>query len=405
MQHPKLDDFTEHYLRLALQLDRHIEGYVDAYFGPPELKTQVLSEDLPSPKVLSKSINQLLYRLEEVDYDQRRTAYLQKQVAAIETTIKKLNGEKLNFIEEVEGCFDIRPEKAEEDSFLAALEALDEYLPGKGAITDRNDAYQKQFEIPQKQLPQILDLATEEVRQRSKTTIVSSELPENENMDIFTVTERPWSAYNWYLGQSQSKIEVNVDRPMDSLRILNLMAHECYPGHHTEHAIKEHLLYYQAGYGENAALLTLAPESLISEGIANYGRDLLFSRREALEWTAAQIFPLLPKQPVFDIETHLKILEANQAFDGLSSHIALLLYVDGCTKEEVVEFASKHSASTEERIQASLKFIQHPLWRSYVFNYFYGEIMVRQWCEKGDRERRFQELLRKQFWPSLLKSS
>lgn len=402
--HPQLDDFTEHYLRLALQLDRHIEGYVDAYFGPPKLKAQVLSEDLPSPKILVNSVNHLIRQLDEVDYGQRRTTFLRKQVAAIETTVRKLNGENFLFIEEVENCFDIKPKKADETSFLAALDTLNELLPGKGSINDRNEAYRRQFEIPHDQLLPILNLAIEEVRRRSKATLIGPKLPENEKINVSIVTERPWAAFNWYLGEAQSKIEVNVDLPMDAFRILDLMAHECYPGHHTEHAIKEYLLYYQAGYGENAILLTLAPESLISEGIANYGRKLLFSQSKAIEWIVTNIFPVLPKQPIFDIEAHLDILNADQAFDALSSHISLLLYVDGCATDEVVKFALEHSAHTEERIHSSLKFIQHPLWRSYIFNYYYGEAMVREWCEKGDREHRFQELLRRQFWPSLLKS-
>src|SRR5579884_1555098 len=37
---------AERYILLALRLDRHVEGVVDAYYGPPELKAQVDAEDV-----------------------------------------------------------------------------------------------------------------------------------------------------------------------------------------------------------------------------------------------------------------------------------------------------------------------------------------------------------------------
>ena len=32
---------VERYLELGLQLGRHIDGFVDAYFGPPDIKARV----------------------------------------------------------------------------------------------------------------------------------------------------------------------------------------------------------------------------------------------------------------------------------------------------------------------------------------------------------------------------
>ena len=36
------------YVQLALMIDRHFPGYVDAYYGPPELKDQANSGDKPA---------------------------------------------------------------------------------------------------------------------------------------------------------------------------------------------------------------------------------------------------------------------------------------------------------------------------------------------------------------------
>jgi hypothetical protein len=37
-----LDDFGRSYLELSLEIEKHIEGYVDAYIGPEDLKSAVV---------------------------------------------------------------------------------------------------------------------------------------------------------------------------------------------------------------------------------------------------------------------------------------------------------------------------------------------------------------------------
>jgi len=37
---------AERYLELGLRLGKHVDGLVDAYYGPPELKEQVDAEEL-----------------------------------------------------------------------------------------------------------------------------------------------------------------------------------------------------------------------------------------------------------------------------------------------------------------------------------------------------------------------
>ena len=50
----------ERYLRLGLQLGRHVEGIVDAYFGPPELAASVEAEAPVDPRTLVAEAETLL---------------------------------------------------------------------------------------------------------------------------------------------------------------------------------------------------------------------------------------------------------------------------------------------------------------------------------------------------------
>ena len=71
------------------------------------------------------------------------------------------------------------------------------------------------------------------------------------------------------------------------------LAHEGYPGHHTEHALRENRQYRAHGQGEYAIQLINTPESLISEAIATCARGLIFDGATDLEWTAAHILSAL----------------------------------------------------------------------------------------------------------------
>ena len=44
MPTPPASPLLEDYLVLGLRLDKHVDGLVDAYYGPPELKTRVAAE-------------------------------------------------------------------------------------------------------------------------------------------------------------------------------------------------------------------------------------------------------------------------------------------------------------------------------------------------------------------------
>ena len=45
-------DVVERHLLLGLRLGRHVDGFVDAYYGPDELAARVDEEELASPEAL-----------------------------------------------------------------------------------------------------------------------------------------------------------------------------------------------------------------------------------------------------------------------------------------------------------------------------------------------------------------
>src|SRR5207244_13297345 len=102
-----------------------------------------------------------------------------------------------------------------------------------------------------------------ELRARTATLV---ELPDGEALELEEVSDEPWWAFNYYLGGLRSRVVVNVDVPTSADDLVGLAAHEVYPGHHTEHAVKERLLVREQGRIEETIQLVPTPQAVLSEG-------------------------------------------------------------------------------------------------------------------------------------------
>ena len=57
----QLDTFGADYLRLTLEIDKHIDGYIDAYYGPAALRDEVRAAPLRSPADLLDDVDPVSY--------------------------------------------------------------------------------------------------------------------------------------------------------------------------------------------------------------------------------------------------------------------------------------------------------------------------------------------------------
>ncbi len=391
-----MDEISHLYLELALGLDRHVEGFVDAYFGPPEIKDAI---DAESPRPLGQLATQaarLLTMVAAEDLSPQRREYLGAQVRAIQVVIDKTAGHDLDFHREVEGIFDITPAMVDESAFAAAHAEMERVLPGSGGLRERLDDWKKRQELaPDRVLP-IFELARGETRRR---TLALYNLPAGEDVSLHVVNEQPWSAYNWYLGNYRSRIELNTDLPVRAGSVVPLVAHEAYAGHHTEHALKEQKLVREEGRAEHAVQLLLAPECVLSEGIGNSARAILFDDEELVAFLGDVIYPAAGLLG-FDVERQVRLSHATDGLRGVAGNAALLLHADGRPAEEVQAYIERWGLSTPQEAVQTLKFIQTPLFRSYIFNYAVGEELLAPLLRGPRAKENFGRLLAEAFTPS-----
>jgi hypothetical protein len=375
-------DVVQRYLMLGLRLGRHVDGFVDAYYGPADLAEQVEAEAVVPPRALAEDAAELAHAL-EFD-DEHRNEWLRAQLRGCEATARRLAGEPIDWATEVELCYGIKPGPVPEDRFEQAHAELDAALPGEGDLRGRYRAWVERQELPPEKLLPAFRLFERELRSR---TVELVGLPDDEHVEIEVVHDEPWGAFNYYLGGRRSRIAVNTDLPVHSFAVPELAAHEIYPGHHTERVWKETLLVEGEGRLEESIFLTGTPQSLVSEGIAMIGPELALG--EDADALAADLYRTLDVDYEPDIASAVRAFR--NALEGLSVNAGHLLHVEGRPQPEVHAYVERWSLATPERAAKSVEFLTHPTWCAYASCYSAGHDLCSAFV--GGDVARFRTLL------------
>ena len=383
MNHLSLAEWAIDYVKLVLATGRHDPDFVDAYYGPEEWKD---AAEAGSPRALPElkaDAGRILHGLESVPVsadEGLRRDYLLGQTAAVAAHLARLAGHRFSFDDEAEALYQVRPPRMPEATFDAALARLGELLAGPGSVQDRYQQARERILVPVDRVDAVFQAAITEARERTRR---HATLPKSDHFRVEYVTDKAWSAYNWYQGGGTSVIQVNLDLPIAMDRALDLAAHEGYPGHHVYNALLEQR-FAQAppegrGWVEFTVYPLFSPQSLIAEGTANFGIEVAFPGQERLAFERDVLFPLAGLAPSeaerwARVQAELKVLAFadNEAARG---------YLDGHLDRAAAEaFLVRYSLRTEAQAAQRLRFIDK--YRSYVINYNLGEQLVRTWVER-----------------------
>jgi len=372
-------DRGEAYVLLGLRLGRHAEGLVDAYYGPPELKAQVDAEPLAEHADLVAQGDSLIAELHD--------GWLRDQALGLRTCAGKLAGEEISYSDEVERCYGVRPERRGTESYAAAHERLNELLPGSGPLNERYQAWRREVTVPAELVVPLVQDAVAALRDATARLV---ELPEGEQLVVEGVHDEPWWAFNYYLGDLRSRVVINLDVPTTYRECVHLAGHEVYPGHHTEHALKEQLLVRGQGKIEEAIQLVPTPSALVDEGIGETGPDLLMDDELRARLVAAA------RRHGLDYNADLAeaIAEARRALRRVTLDGALMIHEDGASTEDAEAYIRRWALVSPEEAAHSVRFVVDPTWRTYAINYSAGRELCDAWV--GGEPDRFVRLLTEQ---------
>ena len=404
----QVDAIARDYVLLSLEIGEKEEGYIDAYYGPPELQAKAKAEaatlSLPDLANRTKLLQERVAVPAKGDsMDARRVRFLAAQLTAAATRLRMMQGEKLSFADEARGLFGVAPDLKPLSAYDPVLARIETLVPGSGTLADRVDAFQNRFNIPADRLKPVFDAAIAECKRRTAQHIA---LPNNESFTLEFVTGKSWGGYNYYKGNAHSLIQVNTDLPIRISRAVDLGCHEGYPGHHVLNALLEEKLTKGRGWIEFSVYPLYSPQSLIAEGSANYGIDLAFPGDEQLRFETATIYPLAGL-PTAEAAKYLALTKAMKDLAGARFTIARDYLEGKIDRAEAVRLSQKYQLLSKERAEKGIDFTDQ--YRSYVINYGLGQDMVRAYVEAAGsdprtRWERMEKILSEPTLPSDLKA-
>jgi arylsulfatase A-like enzyme len=399
-----MNTIAERYVKLVLAVGQHDADYVDAFYGPAEWKAAAERQKAPLPDIDAQAARLIAEIPAPSDADRRdemaglRREYLGRQLAALRTRVRMLQGAKLTFDEESQALYDAVAPVHPESYFAAALQEIEPLLPGAGPLVDRYDAFRQRFIIPSNRLSRVFDRAIAEGRAR---TLAHVPLPPGESFTVEYVTNKPWSGYNWYQGHYRSLIQVNTDLPIYIDRAVDLACHEGYPGHHVYNALLEQQLVRERGWVEFTVYPLFSPQSLIAEGTANYGIEVAFPGDERAAFERDVLYPaagLDPSQAA--AYARVQAIVDRLAYAG---NEAARKYLNGdFDRKQATAWLAQYAMTSPVRAEQRTRFFD--TYRSYVINYNLGKDLVKQYVEsRGSRWAEFARLLASPRLPSGLR--
>ncbi len=353
-------NLIEDYIRLAFRLNKHISGLVDAYYGPVRLRDEVGAEEAQSLPALRDDAHRL-----ELAFSARegeiRSAFLARQCRALRAQITDLlDPQAYDYVTLISEMLDVEARIVPDDQIAAYQNDIRRLLLGLGYKQEPIAAVAAWEADNRLSGEQLFDFCNREVATlRLATRQALPFLPTSESAVIEGVSDKPWGAYNWYVGNYVSRIELNLDVPLTRQSALRLLRHEMYPGHHTDHSIHEYICYHQQQRLEVSIRLLNTPDCPIVEGLADVGYLLL--------------------------DQHNRDSQAEQLQRSLTElrraagvNAALMYHQEGRNLEQAIAYRVQMGWTDEREAGRGMRFVTHPLWRCYTFTYWAGGSLVEQ---------------------------
>jgi len=376
---PKLSKFGEDFLLLALRIDKHINGYVDFYFGPEKLRQIVNHESITAPNTMLSDSNNLIKQLGAQGYSKERERYIKKLLVAMKSSIEVLLGSKISVKDQFIKLYDVDLHPAKETELDNLKEEYEEAYKGYGSLEERMNKLRITRKVPESKVFKFFKKAVDITEKQTKKLFVDL-LPKEESViiDVVNTNEKvKWSCYNWYMGKYMSRIEVNPNYQMYWTVLLSFSSHEAYPGHHTEFAVKEERLYHELNQFEHSLLILHSPKLVVSEGIANKAISVLFSNQEVAEIGLKEFC----SEPLKDVS-----LEELELQDIVKAKIPIFWYnfayhalVDKYNEKDLMRYGRNFEIFSDGALITGIERMSNPAYSNNAFMYYLGNNILQKY--------------------------
>ncbi|WP_139042524.1 DUF885 domain-containing protein [Aequoribacter fuscus] len=374
-----IDDFADRFIDLGLRFQNY-DSSAYLFLGDKALVTEAKADDVSLPDLLVS-----LERLhEEMNVYQTDDAVLSKRfkdlrgrVLAMQVRGKILSGEiPRDFETEAKLTFDVTVPHYSEEHFVELAQRLDALIPGDDPLPQRVERFRDEFVIPPSKLKDVLSVAIEECRRRTKSYL---NLPQDEHAELVLVTGMHWVGFTVYEGNSFSKILLNQEVPVHIERALELGCHEGYPGHHAHASMLQEEVINKRGWKEYELIQLIGPMAVMNEGAASYAVDLAFTRSERLAFERQYLLPLAGLEKT-DLERYYHYIDIIDELNYARTEVARKYLYGGMSFDDAVQWLIDFGLETRGTATQRMRFIDAQ--RAYVVTYNYGKTLVKRYVEQ-----------------------
>jgi len=365
---------------VAAAAERYLALAVETSVGPVPIVELVLGDpsavETPRPYgELAAEADALVGELEPTTTE--RAAFVAAHLRALAAACRAAAGEPAPFPRLVADLLGgVRATRVDEARFDEALAELDALVPGTGELRDRVEVWRRRRALPPARLVSVARRLLAEARRRTAACV---SLPDGDAVEVTIVRGRPWSASCTYLGGLRSRIELGADEPPTFARLLDLVCHEGYPGHHVERVRLE-----LERRPERRPVLTVGPSSVLSEGLASLAARLVFDEDD--------LRPLAREAGLSPEEAEEEVVEWRAAailsrLRGVNSNAALL------PPAERADYLVRYGLRSPGRAARIAAWMDDPLHAAYTFAYPAGLSHVEALVARNGRDETLRLLL------------
>lgn len=271
------------------------------------------------------------------------------------TLARWFDGEDIAYEEIVAGALQIDPRPPTRNAIQVLVARRDAALKQAGYAS--YDAYKEKNIVAKQDITSVMTALLAEGRVRTQARLPMLAFPP-EPATVMAVEGVPFSAYCDYPGK---KIWINTDVPYTYAALKHLVGHEAYPGHYTHMYHRDALRQEERMLADSALVVTNTASSVLFEGIAELGLDLLGWRdtpEDQISWW------------------HNRLLWA------CSIEVAHALNTGRASSKEMTRFLQQTCNADDAWIQGKLAFVTHRLRAPFVYGYWWGGTVVGRWWQQ-----------------------
>lgn len=290
--------------------------------------------------------------------------WLVEQALAVRTLVRWFAGEDLPYERVVAGALRVDPSPPTAAEVAALRRALDRALDdagyGTGPTAFAN--YQERDGVPAADVVGVMRELVADARARTAARLPSLRLPPDA-IGVTAVPGTPFTAYCDYPGRT---VWINTDVPHTRSGLKQLVAHEAYPGHDAHMGHRDALAREDRILPDAALVVTNTASSVLFEGIAERGLDLLGWRtthEDRVAW----------------LHNRLQVLGAVEAAHALNTGRS--------TPDAVRAFLRDTCDADDAWIDSRLRFVTHRLRAPFVYSYWWGGTVVGDWWSRVPASR------------------